>query len=151
VKLGADRSPRRALAVCYRLRPELPEGIEVLLVRTRNGRWTLPGGRVDPGETPAGAAEREALEEAGVSGLLHPYQVCTVLLVKQPTELLHPTGLRAPVFRLEVLSAAEPEEAYRTPEWVPPSEAERRLRHGRAPWSTAARLGALRSALRSLV
>jgi 8-oxo-dGTP pyrophosphatase MutT (NUDIX family) len=151
VKLGTDWGPRRALAVCYRLKPDLPEGVEVLLVRTRNGKWTLPGGRIDPGETPAEAAEREALEEAGASGLLHPQPVSSVLLVKQPAELLHPAGLRAPVFRLEVLSAVEPEEAYRTPEWMPPTEAERRLRQGRAPWSTAPRLGALRSALRSLV
>jgi 8-oxo-dGTP pyrophosphatase MutT (NUDIX family) len=38
-----------------------------LLVRERvDGRWTLPGGWADPGDTPAGAVERELLEEAGV-------------------------------------------------------------------------------------
>lgn len=42
---------------------------EVLLVRENYGgyRWGFPGGRVDPGETPASAAVREAEEEAGVA------------------------------------------------------------------------------------
>ncbi len=40
---------------------------EVLLVRERvDGRWSLPGGFVDVGDTPSEAAAREAEEEAGV-------------------------------------------------------------------------------------
>jgi ADP-ribose pyrophosphatase YjhB (NUDIX family) len=39
---------------------------ELLLVRERrSGRWTLPGGWADAGDTPALAAERETLEESG--------------------------------------------------------------------------------------
>lgn len=30
------------------------------------GLWNLPGGRIDPGETPKEAALREAVEEAGI-------------------------------------------------------------------------------------
>ena len=41
-------------------------GDEVLLVReARTGGWTFPGGWADVGDTPGGAAEREALEESG--------------------------------------------------------------------------------------
>ena len=43
----------------------------VLLVRRVNephrGRWTLPAGFIDAGEDPAQAAERECLEETGLS------------------------------------------------------------------------------------
>ncbi|HEY2591922.1 MAG TPA: NUDIX hydrolase N-terminal domain-containing protein, partial [Steroidobacteraceae bacterium] len=38
----------------------------ILLVRERSdGRWTLPGGWADVGDSPAAAVEREALEESG--------------------------------------------------------------------------------------
>jgi ADP-ribose pyrophosphatase YjhB (NUDIX family) len=41
-------------------------GEDLLLVRERrNGRWTLPGGWADAGDTPSLAAERETLEESG--------------------------------------------------------------------------------------
>ncbi|MDO5677019.1 MAG: NUDIX hydrolase N-terminal domain-containing protein [Propionibacteriaceae bacterium] len=45
-----------------------PEG-RVLLVREilDDGRWTLPGGWCDVGDTPRGSVEREVLEEAGVA------------------------------------------------------------------------------------
>ena len=41
-------------------------GPQVLLVRERrDGRWTLPGGWADVGETPSEAARREVREESG--------------------------------------------------------------------------------------
>jgi acetyl-CoA carboxylase carboxyl transferase subunit beta len=43
----------------------------VLLIRRakppRVGAWTLPGGHIEPGETPEQAALREVLEETGVA------------------------------------------------------------------------------------
>jgi 8-oxo-dGTP pyrophosphatase MutT (NUDIX family) len=141
---------RRALAVCYRLRPESPGGIEIVVIRTRSGRWTLPGGRVDPGETPAQAAEREAFEEAGVSGRLDPQPAGAVVLIKRPSELLRPAMSHAPVFLLEVLATQDPEETYRHPEWVTPLDAETRLGERRLPWDSGARVRALHAAMRAL-
>ena len=44
----------------------LDKGGSVLLVREReDGRWTLPGGWVDVGESPGAAVEREVAEESG--------------------------------------------------------------------------------------
>ena len=43
-------------------------GPHILMVKeTADGRWTLPGGWIDVGESPAYAAEREVLEETGMN------------------------------------------------------------------------------------
>ena len=48
----------------------------ILLVRHVEGYWLLPAGAVDPGETPADAARREAWEEARV--LVEPLRILGV-------------------------------------------------------------------------
>jgi ADP-ribose pyrophosphatase YjhB (NUDIX family) len=49
------------------VRLALFRGDELLLVRERmDGRWAMPGGFVDVGDSPSEAAVREAVEEAGV-------------------------------------------------------------------------------------
>jgi len=45
-------------------------GIDVLLIRDRFGRWTLPKGIIEPGEEPEQAALREIEEETGVRGIV---------------------------------------------------------------------------------
>lgn len=43
------------------------DGIEVAVIKTASeGRWQLPKGIIDPGETPEVAAVREVREEAGI-------------------------------------------------------------------------------------
>jgi 8-oxo-dGTP pyrophosphatase MutT (NUDIX family) len=43
--------------------------IDILLITSREtGRWVIPKGNIDSGQTPHGAAVSEALEEAGVRG-----------------------------------------------------------------------------------
>jgi 8-oxo-dGTP diphosphatase len=56
----------RATVICEQDR-------HVLLVRKAGNRWTLPGGKVEPGETAAEAAIRELHEETGlrVEGLVY--------------------------------------------------------------------------------
>ncbi len=48
----------------------------LLLVRHAEGRWMLPGGAVEPGETPADAVRRECWEEACV--LVEPTRIVGV-------------------------------------------------------------------------
>jgi ADP-ribose pyrophosphatase YjhB (NUDIX family) len=53
------------------------DGQVLLMQRSDNGLWTVPGGALEAGETIAQAAERETLEETGyrvrVSGLIGVY------------------------------------------------------------------------------
>jgi len=67
----------------------------VLLIRRANdpfrGLWTLPAGFVDAGEDPARAAERECLEETGLS-----VRVTSVLDVIAGLE--HPRGANITIF-----------------------------------------------------
>jgi 8-oxo-dGTP pyrophosphatase MutT (NUDIX family) len=67
----AERSAQlieQAGAICLR-KADGREKVEVLLIGSlRNGRWGIPKGHVEPGETSWEAAEREAFEEAGIIG-----------------------------------------------------------------------------------
>ncbi|WUH89813.1 NUDIX domain-containing protein [Streptomyces sp. NBC_00433] len=49
-----------------------PDFEHVLLVRHRVRGWVPPGGKVEPGEGPRGAAARELQEETGLAGHLLP-------------------------------------------------------------------------------
>jgi ADP-ribose pyrophosphatase YjhB (NUDIX family) len=64
-------------------------GEELLLVRERrSGRWTLPGGWADAGDTPSRAAERETLEESG-----YRVRAGKVLAVLDKTRHGHPPSI----------------------------------------------------------
>ncbi|KRB61532.1 DNA mismatch repair protein MutT [Rhizobium sp. Root708] len=63
----AARDIQQAGAICYRRNGS--GQLRVLLVGSRrNGRWGVPKGHLDPGETTSQAAGRESFEEAGVVG-----------------------------------------------------------------------------------
>tara|TARA_Y100000034_G_C6761127_1_gene339006 strand:+ start:174 stop:572 length:399 start_codon:yes stop_codon:yes gene_type:complete len=70
---------------------QAPDGSILLLRRSRTvnnpGYWNLPGGRIDPGETPLQAAIRETFEEAGIPVLnAAPYDV---IVRKKGRKLYH--------------------------------------------------------------
>ena len=63
-ELNRDGEVRAAGGVVWRAGPA---GLEVLVVhRPRYDDWSLPKGKVDPGETDEACALREVLEETGV-------------------------------------------------------------------------------------
>ena len=135
LQLGAPRLAQFALplqvaAICYRVRES---GVEFLLVKTRGGsKWTFPKGDPDRSLTHSQAAEREAWEEAGVRGTIHPKHFDLYLHSKGV--FWKPSGVREYVvkaFLLEVRGAEYPHEAMRNPTWFSPHDAKKILAKGR--------------------
>ena len=100
-------------------------GLEILLVTSRETRrWVIPKGWPMKGKTPQGAAAREALEEAGVTGRIGKGAVGAYPYLKRLKN-----GAPAPcmvrVFPLEVLREHEtwPEMEQRERRWFSPAVA----------------------------
>jgi 8-oxo-dGTP pyrophosphatase MutT (NUDIX family) len=71
VTAAPDAAPRRAAVAVTVL--DAGSAPRVLVLKraprgTNAGQWALPGGRLEPGETPEAAALREAAEEVGLDG-----------------------------------------------------------------------------------
>ena len=47
---------------------ETKDGLQIVIISTRKGNWTLPKGVIEPGDSPHEAAANEAWEEAGLEG-----------------------------------------------------------------------------------
>ena len=63
-----DTILQQAGVIAYRV---VDEKIQVLLVTSREtARWIIPRGNITAGSTPAQSAKREALEEAGLKGVI---------------------------------------------------------------------------------
>ncbi len=69
----------RCAGICF------TEDGEVVLVAAKPGAWELPGGRIEPEETPEAALVREVAEEACAEVLDYQYICCQhVWLAQQP-------------------------------------------------------------------
>lgn len=90
---------------------------EVLLIKgRRNGKWGIPKGGIETGETSAQAAAREAFEEAGVSGPCEEIAFDVFWYQKQGKAV----RCRVSVHRMNVVTAVAqfPEANERTLNWV---------------------------------
>jgi 8-oxo-dGTP pyrophosphatase MutT (NUDIX family) len=107
----------QAAALCLR---ESRKGREVLMITSRgSGRWVLPKGWPMKGRTLAGAALREAWEEAGVIGTVEDTPVGWYSYEKTRKDG-PPLSCRVEVFRVAVTDLARdwPEARKRRREWM---------------------------------
>jgi 8-oxo-dGTP pyrophosphatase MutT (NUDIX family) len=106
----------QAGAICYRRNKS--GQLKILLVGSRrNGRWGVPKGHIEPGETGHEAALREAFEEAGVTGLIGVDTFGTFSYRKDSS----PHNYIVAIHLLEVTSTSLhfPENTIRKQKWFP--------------------------------
>jgi 8-oxo-dGTP pyrophosphatase MutT (NUDIX family) len=99
-------------------------GCEVLLIQDRFGRWALPKGHVEAGETAAKAAEREVREETGVAAVVGESLGQTVHTMPgtdgDAEKVVHYFLMAT---EPEARAAAQPAEGVLAVRWLPPSKA----------------------------
>ncbi|MGO4564608.1 NUDIX hydrolase [Rhizobium sp. 2YAF20] len=108
---------RQAGAICYRWNDK-DRLVETLLIASlRNGRWGIPKGHVESGETTRQAARREAFEESGVSGIVDKDVFGAFTYSKEG----NPKQFHVSVHLLAVKELADnfPEKQVRKIRWVP--------------------------------
>lgn len=74
------REPTQAAALPYRFAAD--GAVEILLITTTAGRWSVPKGFIEPGVSAQQTALLEALEEAGAIGALSPQPLGTFVADK---------------------------------------------------------------------
>lgn len=125
-ELRSSRAREQAAAVCYRVSAR---GVEFLLVRTRNGRWTFPKGGVQPGLGYAQSAALEAFEEAGVHGRIEI--AAFARYVRHKPSRSGNKSVTVVAHLCEVLRLAKPQERRRERTWFSAEKAKSRLHEGR--------------------
>ena len=102
-----------------------PNGVEIMLITSRETRrWVIPKGWPMQGRTHPGSAEREAFEEAGLSGAIAAHPVGAFGYLKQRAKA-GDIDCRVEVYPLEVAAQADafPEKGQRETCWFLAEEA----------------------------
>lgn len=106
------------------LRPAEPPLVAVVRLRKRD-EWVLPKGKLDDGETPRAAAEREAMEETGHDVSVHEFLGTLVYESRGGSKVVHYWRMEAsdaPVRKLM--------RDVKAVDWLPLNDAVERLSRG---------------------
>lgn len=121
--IALNRVLHQAGVLAYRV---LAGQIQVALVTSRDtGRWIIPKGYIDGDATPAEAAEREAYEEAGVTGIINSsIPLGTYTYFKRlGSGATQPATVEVYLLRVQKQLKKWPEKGERKLSWMPAGEA----------------------------
>jgi len=115
-------------AGCLVYRHDAHGALWLLLIQDRYGKWTIPKGQLEDGETDAQAAAREVFEETGIRGALGPLigRIEYVMLSKKGEPRLKQVAF----FLLRTTSTTmslQAEEGIHAAEWLRPDAALARI------------------------
>jgi 8-oxo-dGTP pyrophosphatase MutT (NUDIX family) len=117
-------SSTKLAAGCVVYRHDLTGAPLVLLIYDKYGRWTLPKGHLEAGESEQAAALREVLEETGLSGELGPMIARIGYTVRSKRGLERPKQVTFFLLRADGSEARpQAEEGIGAAEWFAPEEA----------------------------
>ena len=116
VSLNVAQSIEQACAVPFR---ERADRVEFCLITSSAGRWKFPKGYIEPGETFAEAALKEAFEEAGLHGRVIGDPI-GYFEIRKKGRLRNVIALLMEVFQSD---AVWEEDEVRERRWVTPEEA----------------------------
>lgn len=113
-------------AICWRMNRG---HVQVLLITSRDtGRWVIPKGWPMAGLGPAGSAEKEAWEEAGVEGLIAPVRLGRFTYDKiMPGQTSFLCAVDVFALRVAKLRANFPERKERRRKWFDAAKAARKV------------------------
>ena len=121
------QSLRQAGAIPYRV---VDGTVEVLLITSRDtGRWVIPKGYVESGETAAEAAAKEAFEEAGVMGAISsrlPLGFVSYMKILKSGKA-YPASIEVYPLRVEAREKNWPEKGQRKVKWFTVAGAAKRV------------------------
>jgi len=123
-------SKRRHIQVASLPWRQTAAGVEVMLITSRrSGRWVLPKGWPEHGETLHDAAAREAVEEAGLGGTISPNTVGSYHYTKLRSsgKTLH-CEVKVFPLRVDVVADTWHEQRQRRRAWMSPADAASKVR-----------------------
>jgi len=106
----------QSAALAYRFEDNTPK---VLMITSRNsGRWILPKGHIEKGQTPRDAVTVEAYEEAGLKGQVAETEIGSYFYKKADRKDVK--GFKVAVYPMEVSDIADdwPEKTQRRRVWM---------------------------------
>jgi 8-oxo-dGTP pyrophosphatase MutT (NUDIX family) len=97
-----------------------PEGLRVLLITSRDtGRWVIPKGHVEEGQTAAIAAAVEAYEEAGLAGVMGDFPLGVYTYGKRlRSGTMRPATVEVYPLEVAIQMKKWPERKQRRLEWM---------------------------------